>query len=246
MRGLTSTGRGSPRLGAALLALILVSAGPGTPVAAKPAVIVTPASPEWLNGSFTLTVDCAGAPERTTLTNNLAGTPLNLSNFTLGSIVAPRGGEPFRLSGTLASGESRTYETGPGAAVNPLSAEAIYEEADPREGARLTGFASDLVTSCSGRTNTRGWRADPPVSRLLPTAATPHTGGPGGFSPEAAGSAGSPTTINTPAPAGVATPRLPAAGAGGHTAPSWLSPLILSLGLLLVAFVGACVIRRRI
>ncbi len=149
MGGRSPIQRGAAWLGATLLALALAGTGISGQVAARPSVTATPEPPTGLNGSFTITVDCAGSPERTTLTNTLAGTPLDLSRFTLGSIVAPRGGEPFPLSGTLASGESRTYETGPGATVNRLSGEAIYDEVDPREGARLTGFAADLEVLCS-------------------------------------------------------------------------------------------------
>ncbi len=246
MRERTLIQRGALGLVATLLALILAGAGVSGPVSARPAVTATPGGVPGLNGSFIITVDCGTSPERTTLANNIEGPPLDLSRFSLGSIVAPRGGEPFRLSGTLARGESRTYETGPGAAANRLSDEAIYDEADPREGVRLTGFATDLEVSCASRTGGRAWRADPPARRPLPTTTIPATGSSGVSTPEVAGVAGSPSQTVTPTQVATAiVPSLPATGVGGHHGSPWLSARTLSLGLLLVALGGAGIRRRR-
>jgi hypothetical protein len=208
-----------------MVALALAGLSSGGQALAQPSATATIPAPAALNGSFTLAVDCASSPERTTLTNNTDG-PFNLNNFALGSLFAPGPNEPFRLSGILPSGESRIFETGPGATANRLSDEEIYDDTAPREGVRLTGFGTPLETLCSARAITRAWRADPPAQPVSPPAVA------------------SPTLTAAPTATAV-VPSLPSAGAGGFArTPPLLDP---SLGpaLLLVSLLASTYLMRR-
>ncbi len=102
-----------------------------------------------LSGTITLTIQCGGNPERTTVTNNTDAT-LDLAGSTITSLVSPRQGvEPFALSGTLAQGASKTYETGSAATNNVPTRQSIYTNTDPNEGARLSGPYGSVSVLCS-------------------------------------------------------------------------------------------------
>ncbi len=102
-----------------------------------------------LSGTIALTVQCTGNPERTTVTNN-TDTALDLAGSSITSLVSPRQGvEPFALSGTLAPGASRTYETGSAATSNVPTRQSIYTNTDPNEGARLSGPYGSVSVLCS-------------------------------------------------------------------------------------------------
>ncbi len=168
-------------------------------------------------GFLTVTVDCSSRPERTTLTHS-GLLSISLDNFTLGSLYAPGPSEPFPISGALRSGESKTFETGPGATQNRLSDDEIYDDSAPGEGVRLTGgFGPPIEVLCSERT----------VTRLL------------GVPDGAAASATSPATATA------AVPSLPRAGAGSSGERPWSPPWSLGLGLLLLTLGGVYVVRRR-
>ncbi len=174
--------------------------------------------------ALTVTVDCSSRPERTTLTHS-GRLSILLDNFTLGSLYAPGPNEPFPISGALRFGESKTFETGPGATQNRLSDDEIYDDTAPGEGVRLTGgFGLPIEVLCAERT----------VTRFL--------GVPGGAAASATSLA---TATATPAPTDTAAvPSLPRAGAGSSGARPWSPPWRLGLNLLLITLGGVYVVRR--
>ncbi len=160
----------------ALLAALLLSSGFIAPAVAG-------AEKSLQQEQIVLSVGCALSPERTKIVNETNRT-LDLSTFTLGSIYQPRANEPFRLSGTLAPGAGVTFETGTGAAENPLTNQEIYANGVAGEGARLTTPFGRLDVLCSatiGSLPFTGASVPPPVPPPSPPTQPqlPRTGGGG-------------------------------------------------------------------
>lgn len=218
-----------------------------------------------LSGTITLTVQCGGNPERTTVTNN-TDAPLDLAGSTIASLVNPRQGvEPFPLSGTLAPGAATTYETGPAATGNVPTRQSIYVDNTPGEGARLTTPYGSVSVLCSAGTGSLAVVAAPAPTAtvgqtptatmtLAPTAPAVATTAPTGTMP-APGATSTPAPTMTPRPTVAPTatipptattpaamPGLPNTGAGGGArTPGVALPLAL-----LIATLGArgVVLRR--
>jgi hypothetical protein len=105
-------------------------------------------------GSITLTISCYTNPERSTITNN-TDQVLPLGQVRLASLHQPRSDEPFTLGNTsvLSPGQAITFQTGsasaPSADSPRLSSEAIYNNEEQSEGARLETPYGTLTVLCS-------------------------------------------------------------------------------------------------
>jgi hypothetical protein len=132
-----------------------------------------------ITGSITLTVDCYSKPERTTITNDTDET-LDLGYTSLGQgfrlfhlshsgRTGPK--EPFYLFGQVAPGASITFETGPGATMNVLSHDELYDDQATDEGAFFITRWGDLSVPCSAKTGTL------PASTLSASPPAPPAGG---------------------------------------------------------------------
>ncbi len=184
-------------------------------------------------GTITLDVQCNAGPdlERTTITNN-TDTSLNLSAFRVGSLYQPRSDEPLPLSGSLAPGQSRTFETGRNASTNVLSQRTIYENVNPTEGARLTTpFGSVEVLCSAGSTSLRVMQSGTTTTTTttMRTATTTTT---------ATMVTGTRTTT------AMTSPALPRTGGGGGAGGAMAATLLGLVGLSLVT--GAVALRRRV
>lgn len=195
-----------------------------------------------LVGTITLTLDCNGNPERTTITNG-TDTVLDLSGFAVTSLVNPRQGvEPFRLSGTLAPGAAITYQTGSAATGgNVPTRQSIYVNTDPSEGARLTTPYGDLTVLCRAGTGSLGVTSAPvPTATIMPTATAMPTARP----IQTAVPTVAPTATVVPTATAIAPmPGLPNTGGGGGTSPS--GPLAaLLVALCAVVLIGSGLVAR--
>jgi hypothetical protein len=122
-------------------------------------------------GIIQITIDCGAKLERMTIAN-LTNEELLLTGWTLGTLVKPRGNEPFALSGKLAPGAQVTYETGPDAIPGRLTlAEVkIFDAEDPLEAAILETPYGTAKATCLGRLGLVRVGPPPSAETATPTA----------------------------------------------------------------------------
>lgn len=172
---------------AAVLALATLTLLGGLTYGAHDAAAIT--------GTITLTVQCGGDPERTTITNN-TDAALDLAQFTITSLVSARqGAERLPLSGILAPGTAKTFESGSAAANNVVTRQSIYVGTDPNEGARLATPYGPIEVLCSVGSRSLA------VTDLVPTATVTMT--------STAGATSAPTAVATTARTATALPTMP-------------------------------------
>lgn len=108
-------------------------------------VIEQRCAPKPLPSKLTVSIDCQGVPETTTIKNVGEGT-VTLSRLT--SLYNAGGGEPFAINRQLAPGQTITFSTGTGTGPNKLSSQFIYnDDAGDVEGARVTVSTGKTFTT---------------------------------------------------------------------------------------------------
>ena len=130
-----------------------VLAPPVTPTVPQPTPRVTPtvrpgsqgsSSPPAVSG-VTVSVRCASNPEVTTVTN---GRSTSIAIISIGSLVQPGNGEPYRVGRMLQAGERMTFQTGSAASENVLTREFLYEDDSATEGVRVETTVGTVTRQC--------------------------------------------------------------------------------------------------
>jgi hypothetical protein len=113
--------------------------------------------------------NCISIPESTTIRNQSG---MTITLISLGSLNQPGPNEPFALNVDLANGASVTYYTGTPTQQPSLSAQSIYEDNAPGEGAQLITSVGTYVSPCGPSGGGGGNGPAPTVPAPQPTSTT--------------------------------------------------------------------------